>query len=175
MLARDFNNKGYAMAEFACEGCGFTKRVGDELAGKRGKCPKCGGTGPVFPDAPVQAVVVPERSTVSRPVNAQRRHPAKLAMIFATIFWLVAAVGLSALGTYGSYASGHHGETHVLNASMTQSFTKSEWLVRGAIHATYSACFLCVVLYFVTIGVCLVFYFATSDDRRSMTSPTVQG
>ncbi len=47
--------------DVTCEGCGKTLSVDDSMAGKRGKCPKCGTVLVVPDDGPVRAeVAAPE-------------------------------------------------------------------------------------------------------------------
>ena len=58
--------------EFDCEHCGRTIRVSDEHSGKRGKCPKCGGT-----------VLVPE-------VSCELEEPTKQCPYCAEIILAVA-------------------------------------------------------------------------------------
>ena len=55
------------MIEFSCSNCKAVFRVGDEKAGKRGKCPKCGQLTTI---PPVARVAAPVRPVASAPTSA---------------------------------------------------------------------------------------------------------
>ncbi len=53
--------------EFSCGGCQYPFRVSDSLAGKKGKCPKCGEISPIpmaSVGSPISAVPPPPRPVV---------------------------------------------------------------------------------------------------------------
>ena len=52
--------------EFNCEGCQYHFKVPDSMAGKKGKCPKCGAI-----------TSIPYSSTSAAPVTAAPRPPAR--------------------------------------------------------------------------------------------------
>lgn len=154
------------MAEFQCDSCSYVKSLSDDLAGKRGKCPKCGGSGPIFPA--VEAALVRSTSRQPQPqLNLQqrptpkRRSTAKKAMIVASFAWPLIGLAMFAVFVVGGYSTGQHVGSNVYSSGYM--YSQSEWLVLTMFGAMFWVLFFCVPMYFITIAICFVIHFVTND------------